>query len=132
VAHKQQACISVQVDRSAEVAALDWSPLLNSRAYILATATVSRLHIFSLDPCTGSVHSQAVCMGAVRKPITCILFSKDGMWLYGGSTSGEVITVNAQRAAVQMTHPIMKGGVFVLRYLGSQVGLSLLPHCNDS
>ena len=43
-----------------------------------------------------------VVLGTVRREYTSLAFSADGAWLYGGTTSADVVTVNVQRASVQV------------------------------
>ena len=89
--------------------------------YEVAAAAGTDVTLLKLQPYTGNVLVQPVLMGAVHKPITCAVFSADGAWLHAGSTSGEIITVNAVRSAVQLTHTIMHGGVLALERLHGQV-----------
>ncbi|PNW70647.1 hypothetical protein CHLRE_17g728650v5 [Chlamydomonas reinhardtii] len=92
-----------------------WSPALaNGRAYTCATAAGEELALWTVDPFTGMVSGQKVVLGTVRREYTSLAFSADGAWLYGGTTSADVVTVNVQRASVQMTHPVCSGGVGAL------------------
>jgi hypothetical protein len=38
----------------------------------------------------------------VRRSITCLCFSADGNWLFAGTASGDVLTINVARRAVQV------------------------------
>lgn len=98
-----------------------WSPVVQSDTYTLATVTGSWLHFFTLNPYQGTVEVHAVNMGSVAKPFTCLLFSPDGAWLHGGSTSGEVVTSNVLRGTVQLVHPVGSGGVCALLQHGPKV-----------
>ncbi len=42
-------------------------------------------------------------LGTVRREYTCLQFSADGMWLYCGTASADVVTVNVQRRSVQVS-----------------------------
>lgn len=43
--------------------------------------------------------------------VTTLTYSADGAWLYAGTASGDVVTINAPRRAVQLVHPVASGGV---------------------
>lgn len=45
-----------------------------------------------------------VITGTVRRAVTCLCFSQDGAWLFAGTASGDVLTVNVARKAVQVGH----------------------------
>jgi hypothetical protein len=60
------------------------------------------VYIWSVDPFKGWVNSEKVTSGNVRKVITCLAFSAGGDWLYAGTASGDVITINVQRCAMQV------------------------------
>jgi hypothetical protein len=94
---------------------------VDSQCYTFATATLDAFHLFKLDPFSGRSVCSPVIAGAIHKPISCLCFSRDGDWLYGGSSSGEVVTLNTKRLAIQMTHPVMHGGVFAMAHVGQQV-----------
>jgi hypothetical protein len=49
--------------------------------------------------------------GSVRRTFTSMVFSRDGAWLYAGTTSGDIVTINVLRAAVQLVHPACGGGI---------------------
>lgn len=38
----------------------------------------------------------------MRRQITCLCFSADGAWLFAGTTSGDVLSINVARKAVQV------------------------------
>lgn len=40
-----------------------------------------------------------------------MVFSPDGQWLYAGTTTGDVVTINVVRAAMQLVHPACSNGV---------------------
>lgn len=40
--------------------------------------------------------------GSVRREVTALVFSSDGRWLFAGTASGDVVTVNVGRRAVQV------------------------------
>ena len=60
------------------------------------------VYIWSVDPFKGWVNAEKVTCGNVRKVITCLAFSAAGDWLYAGTASGDVITINVQRRAMQV------------------------------
>lgn len=62
--------------------------------------------------------------GSIRREYTNLCFSADGAWLYAGTSSADVVTVNVARASVQLAHPVCSGGVgaMMLNAQG-QVGL---------
>lgn len=43
--------------------------------------------------------------------MTTLTYSADGAWLYAGTESGDVVTINAARRSVQLMHPVATGGV---------------------
>lgn len=43
--------------------------------------------------------------------VTTLTYSPDGAWLFAGTESGDVVTVNAPRHAVQLLHPVAAAGV---------------------
>mmetsp|Transcript_4915 Transcript_4915/g.10559 ORF Transcript_4915/g.10559 Transcript_4915/m.10559 type:complete len:624 (+) Transcript_4915:105-1976(+) len=80
--------------------------------YTFATATTDGdLNIWTIDPYTGLISGHKVVTGTVRRYWTSLVFGADGQWLYGGTTSGDVVMVNVLRRAVQMTHPACANGV---------------------
>jgi WD40 repeat protein len=79
--------------------------------YTFATALTSELIIWTLDPFTGLLSPRAVTAGSVRRTYTCLVFSPDSQWLYAGTTSGDVVTINVLRAAAQLVHPACSNGV---------------------
>ncbi|KAG2489873.1 hypothetical protein HYH03_011675 [Edaphochlamys debaryana] len=92
-----------------------WAPLAaGGRAYTFATAAGDELALWSLDPYTGLVAVSKVVLGTVRRDYTSLVFSPDAAWLYCGTSSADVVTVNVQRKSVQMTHPVCSGGVGAL------------------
>lgn len=105
----------VQGDREANLSALVWSPIVTPDSYVLAFAAQTHVTLLKLQPYTGSAQPHIVDMGAVRKTVTCAIFSVDGTWLHVGTTSGEIVTVNALRGATQLTHTVMNSGVTTLR-----------------
>ena len=44
----------------------------------------------------------------------------DGQWLYGGTSSGDIVTMNILRKSMQMVHPACGGGVGAM-IMSSQV-----------
>jgi hypothetical protein len=48
------------------------------------------------------IHCDKVTMGSVRRAITSLCFSPDGAWLFAGTASGDVLTINVARKAVQV------------------------------
>lgn len=57
---------------------------------------------FAADPYKGWLHEDRVLLGAVKRSYTCLTFSPDGNWLYAGTRSGDVVTVNVVRKNVQV------------------------------
>lgn len=49
--------------------------------------------------------------GSIRREYTTLCFSADGQWLYAGTSSADVVTINVARVCVQMAHPVCSGGV---------------------
>ncbi|GLC48645.1 hypothetical protein PLESTB_000121000 [Pleodorina starrii] len=97
------------------VTAAAWAPSPpGGRTYSFATAAGEDITLWSMDPYSGQLSGQKVTLGSVRREYTCLLFSADGAWLYCGTTSSDVVTVNVQRRAVQMAHPVCSGGVAAL------------------
>lgn len=74
-----------------------------------------------------------VVLGTVRREYTCLQFSADGMWLYCGTASADVVTVNVQRRSVQvgrwgralMYDNITGSTSQIMRYI------TLLPSCRS-
>lgn len=57
------------------------------------------------SPCYAAatqVGCEKVTTGTVRRAIACLCFSQDGNWLFAGTASGDVLTVNVARRAVQV------------------------------
>lgn len=50
------------------------------------------------------VNSEKITTGSVRRAVNCLCFSADGAWLFAGTASGDVLTVNVGRKAVQVGH----------------------------
>jgi hypothetical protein len=48
------------------------------------------------------VHCDKVTSGSVRRTINCLCFSADGAWLFAGTASGDILTINVARKAVQV------------------------------
>jgi hypothetical protein len=48
------------------------------------------------------IHCEKVTTGSVRRSINCLCFSADGAWLFAGTASGDVLTINVGRKAVQV------------------------------
>jgi hypothetical protein len=48
------------------------------------------------------MHCDKVTTGSVRRTINCLCFSADGAWLFAGTASGDVLTINVARKAVQV------------------------------
>ncbi|WIA35292.1 hypothetical protein OEZ86_003749 [Tetradesmus obliquus] len=90
--------------------ALAWSPA-SGPCYTFATAADYDIYIYSLDPFKGWVGCEKVTNGTVRRAITCLCFSQDGNWLFAGTASGDVLTVNVARRAVQLMHTLASGGI---------------------
>jgi WD40 repeat protein len=96
--------------------------------YTYAAATFNgEVHIWTLDPFTGVASAtKAVASGSLRRSFTCLKFSPDGQWLYCGTSSGDVVTVNVARRSMQMSHPCCSSGVgsisFTLDYSKLIVG----------
>jgi hypothetical protein len=55
------------------------------------------------------VGCEKVTTGSVRRAITCLCFSQDGNWLFAGTASGDVLTVNVARRAVQVGAQLWAG-----------------------
>lgn len=59
-------------------------------------------------PCTGpcclllQVNCEKITTGTVRRGLNCLCFSADGAWLFAGTASGDVLSVNVGRKAVQV------------------------------
>jgi WD40 repeat protein len=62
-------------------------------------------------------------MGSVRRAITSLRFSTDGAWLFAGTTSGDVLTINVARKATQLMHSIASAGVAHLQLVPNQAAL---------
>ncbi|GIL77007.1 hypothetical protein Vretimale_3268 [Volvox reticuliferus] len=84
------------------------------RTYTFATAAAEEVTMWTLDPFAGQLAGRTVVLGSVRREYTCLLFSPDSNWLYGGTTSSDVVTINVQRLSVQMAHPVCSSGVGAL------------------
>ena len=52
-----------------------------------------------------------VTSGSLRRSFTSMVFSADGAWLYVGTTSGDIVTVNVLRRTMQLVHPACSAGV---------------------
>lgn len=81
--------------------ALAWSPV-SGPEYTVAAAFGTDSTIWRVDPYTGSVEGTRVVTGSVKRSICCFLFSDDGLWLLGGTNSGDVVRINVQRNAIQV------------------------------
>ncbi|KAF6264277.1 flagellar associated protein [Scenedesmus sp. NREL 46B-D3] len=90
--------------------ALAWSPV-SGPCYTFATAADYDIYVYSLDPFKGWVGCEKVTTGTVRRTITCLCFSADGSWLFAGTASGDVLTINVARRAVQLMHTVASGGI---------------------
>jgi hypothetical protein len=64
---------------------------------LLGTAPTNRFPFRLLQ-----VGCEKVTTGTVRRTITCLCFSADGNWLFAGTASGDVLTINVARRAVQV------------------------------
>eukprot|EP00775_Hariotina_reticulata_P008043 gene8043-8238_t len=90
--------------------ALAWSPV-STPCYTFATAADMDIYIYVLDAFKGMISCDKVTTGSVRRGISCLQFSADGAWLFAGTASGDVLTVNVARRAVQLLHPVASAGV---------------------
>lgn len=63
------------------------------------------VYIWTVDPFKGWINGDKVTTGTVRRTITTLTYSQDGMWLFAGTAAGDILTINAQRKAVQVHHP---------------------------
>ena len=70
--------------------------------------------VTSMDPFSGLCAGDKVTSGSLRRSFTCMTYSADGQWLYAGTTSGDIVTVNVARRTMQMTHPTCSAGVGAL------------------
>jgi len=52
-----------------------------------------------------------VTSGSLRRNFTSMVFSTDGLWLYAGTASGDVVTINVARRTMQLVHPACSAGV---------------------
>ncbi|EFJ41582.1 hypothetical protein VOLCADRAFT_107639 [Volvox carteri f. nagariensis] len=81
------------------------------RTYTFATAAAADVTIWTLDPYSGQISGKQVVLGSIRREYTSLLFSPDGNWLYCGTASGDVVTINVQRMSVQVglyhPHPLL-------------------------
>ncbi|GIL58625.1 hypothetical protein Vafri_13638 [Volvox africanus] len=104
-----------QLEPGKRVTASAWAhAAAGGRTYTFATAAAEEVTMWTLDPFTGQLAGRAVVIGSVRREYTCLLFSQDSNWLYGGTTSSDVVTINVQRLSVQMSHPVCSSGVGAL------------------
>jgi len=63
--------------------------------------------------------------------ITTLTYSPDGAWLFAGTESGDVITINTARQAVQLMHPVASGGIGHTGLLPSVLGPKILVGAAD-
>jgi len=87
------------------VTTLTASPL-HGPCYYFATGSDADLGLWTLDPFKGWLHEDKVALGAVKRHYTTLTFAADGAWLYAGTKSGDVVTVNVTRKAIQLVHPL--------------------------
>ena len=93
---------------------------MHGTSYTFAVGTVDGdIHIFSMDPFSGLCAGDKVTSGSLRRSFTCMAFSADGQWLYAGTTSGDIVTVNVARRTMQMTHPACSAGVGAINLTSS-------------
>ncbi|KAF8060525.1 CFAP52 [Scenedesmus sp. PABB004] len=81
--------------------ALAWSPACGP-CYVFASAADMDLYLYTLDPFKGWVNCEKVVTGSVRKAVHALCFSADGAWLFAGTASGDVLSINVARRAVQV------------------------------
>lgn len=60
-------------------------------------------------PFVRQVHCDKVTSGSVRRTINCLCFSADGAWLFVGTASGDILTINVARKAVQVCRGSLRG-----------------------
>uniref|UniRef100_A0A7R9VRB2 Anaphase-promoting complex subunit 4 WD40 domain-containing protein n=1 Tax=Chlamydomonas euryale TaxID=1486919 RepID=A0A7R9VRB2_9CHLO len=61
--------------------------------------------LYSLQPVQGMAGCVKVTSGSLRRSFTCLTYSADGQWLYAGTSTGDVVTINVLRRSMQMSHP---------------------------
>lgn len=84
----------------------------DGQGYTFALATLDgEIYIYGLNPFHGMASPNKVTSGSLRRSFTSLVFSADGQWLFAGSTSGDVVTVNVARLTMQMAHPACSAGV---------------------
>ncbi|KAI8474579.1 MAG: flagellar associated protein [Monoraphidium minutum] len=98
------------------VSALAWSPA-RGMVYEFATAAGHMVYLWTVDP-----------FKARRLVISTLTYSADGAWLFAGTESGDVITINVARRAMQLMHPVANGGV---GFTGLAPGGKLLVGAGD-
>ncbi|GMH32361.1 hypothetical protein BSKO_00195 [Bryopsis sp. KO-2023] len=90
--------------------ALAWSPVV-SEIYTAAAAFDTEVCMWTINPQKGTVVASSVVKGSVRRSITCLVFSADGQWLFAGTKSGDVVTINVKRKSIQVVHNVCSLGV---------------------
>jgi hypothetical protein len=63
--------------------------------------------------------------------ISTLTFSADGAWLFAGTESGDVVTINVTRRAVQLMHTVASGGIGYTGLLPGVIGSKLLVGAAD-
>jgi WD40 repeat protein len=63
--------------------------------------------------------------------VSTLTYSLDGTWLFAGTESGDVVTVNVPRRAVQLMHPVASAGVTWTGHLPGAAGGRLLVGAAD-
>lgn len=98
---------TIEAKRTTAVA---WAPV-QGPAYMFASSADQDIIIWSIEPHSGLLSGQKINIGSVRRTYTSMVFSANGEWLYAGTESGDVVTVNILRRTVQLVHPVCSLGV---------------------
>ena len=86
---------------------MSWRPDVGN-SYEIATSFGMDVAIWSLDAHSGRLSMSRINSGSVRRDITCMLYSSDSQWLFAGTASGDVVTINAPRRAVQVRRIVLE------------------------
>ncbi|KAG1653857.1 hypothetical protein FOA52_007561 [Chlamydomonas sp. UWO 241] len=88
-----------------------WAPVQGT-SYSFALANCDGdVYLYSVEPFNGMAGCVKVTAGSLKRSFTSLVYSADGQWLYAGTATGDIVTINVLRRAMQMSHPACGGGV---------------------
>lgn len=93
----QQAALAVQAQGAVQCSTVQAAALADTTMLMPAAAALW----INTHPAL-QIHCDKVTSGSVRRTINCLCFNADGAWLFAGTASGDVLTINVGRKAVQV------------------------------